>query len=250
MYILQERYIILRQLFKLNFIILFLFASLPNMAVQSHAGEPAIDEIINNLKSSFSRVDDYTVMLKVKTDIKDFYVPEMKIKVYFKQPDKIHLESSGFAMLPREGIFFNPNDLDRDNFYMSLIEEDENQEGIVKLELLPRKENIKVRKLILWVNTEKWIFSKIDSTTWQGQSVVVDFEYEEFPGRIWMPIKANITMNMAGFRGFENFHDHGRRGSGNTTDNKKGTVTVDFYDYIINNGIPDTIFNKTDMSKY
>jgi len=209
--------------------------------------ELTADDILRNLQSAFAKIEDYTVLLHVETDIKQVRVPQMEIKVFFKQPDKLHLQSKGFAMLPREGMLINPNRFRKEDFYMSILGKETFKDmETFKLELVPRKEKIKVRKVIIWVDPVKWISLKIDTITWHGQSIKIDFEYRKFLDRYWLPVKAKAFVDLSGFKGFSSFHERSgwEKGSGTGFMDKKGEITVQFYDYRINEGIPDSIFDQ------
>ena len=54
--------------------------------------EQGSDLIIKNLKDNFKKVKDYTADVDIKVDVSFLKVPEMKAKIYFKQPDKTHIE--------------------------------------------------------------------------------------------------------------------------------------------------------------
>ena len=209
--------------------------------------ELTVDDILRNLQSTFTEIEDYTALLHVETDIKQVRVPKMEVKVFFKQPDKLHLQSKGFAMLPREGMLINPNRFSKEDFYMSILGKEIIKDmETFKLELVPRKEKIKVRKLIIWVDPVKWISLKIDTVTWHGQSIKVDFEYRKFLDRYWLPVKAKAAVDLSGFKGFSSFHEmpDWERGAGTGSMDKKGEIIVQFYDYRINEGIPDSIFRQ------
>jgi outer membrane lipoprotein-sorting protein len=209
--------------------------------------EPTAEDVVRNLQSTFSLIEDYTVQIVIETDIQGVNVPRMEIQAFVKQPDKIHLESKGFAMLPREGVIINPNRFNGDDFYMSLLGKGMfRSRETFKLELVPRKEGIKVRKLILWVDPERWIILKIDSVTWEGQSVVVEFRYKRFQDKYWLPVTAVADVDLGSFKGFSSFHGGpGWDQAGRTApEERKGTIHIRFYDYRINKGIPDSIFKK------
>ena len=70
--------------------------------------DPSGEQILKNVESARAAVKDYTVMLDIVADVERLKVPPMKAKMYFKYPDKVHFDSKGFALLPREGLALNP----------------------------------------------------------------------------------------------------------------------------------------------
>ncbi len=210
-----------------------------------------LDNILQHLRSTFAEIEDYTVMLDVTSNIRQVRVPQMKVKAFFKQPDKLHLESRGFAMLPRESMLLNPNRFNREDFYMTLLGKETLKDmETFKLELVPRKDSIKVRKLILWVDPLRWIILKIDSITWQGQSFEVTFKYDKFLEKHWLPVKASVMVDLSGFKGFSHFHDRPEwEEKKEASGDKKGEVIVRFYEYRVNTGISDSIFTQADPAQ-
>lgn len=224
-----------------------ILALFQGVTVSAAGSEPTAEDIVRHLQSAFSAIEDYTVRMDIKTDIRGVNIPEMEVKAFFEQPDKVHLESKGFAMLPREGVLINPNRFNPDDFYMSVLgKEMLGSREIFKLELVPRREGIRVRKMILWIDSVRWIILKTDSITWQGQSVEVEFQYEHFLNRYWLPVKAVAEVDLASFKGFSSFHDRPDWDQSRRTEpeERKGTITIRFHDYRINEGIPDSVFEE------
>jgi len=59
------------------------------------------DLILTRVKEAFTVIEDYEVDVHIKIDVEFLKVPEGDAKLYFKQPDKIHVESEKFALLPK-----------------------------------------------------------------------------------------------------------------------------------------------------
>ncbi len=219
----------------------------PGLIYPAQGGAPTVQAILGNLKSTFAMIEDYSVQIVVETDIERVHIPRMEIKVFFKQPDKIHLQSNGFAMLPRDGMFINPGWFNEREFYVSILgrETIQNKETF-KLELVPRREDIKVRKLVIWVDPSRWIILKIDTITWRGQSVEVEFQYKKYLDRYWLPVTASARIDLSAFKGFSSFHDRpdSNWGGGDDSAGRKGQIFIRFFNYRINEGIPDSIFQQ------
>ena len=68
------------------------------------------EKVLENVKAQFENIQDYTATITATVNIEKLHIPQMTIKVYFKQPNKVHIESKNFAMVPREGLALNPTD--------------------------------------------------------------------------------------------------------------------------------------------
>jgi len=203
------------------------------------------DLILKNIRATHQGIEDYIVKLRAQIDMEQINVPPMNVTAYFKKPDKIHLQSEGFAMLPREGMFLMPDRLTRENFYITLLGEDTlNTLKTYKLELVPRTEEITARKFVIWVDPSRWIIMKMETISWQGQVATIFFEYELVQKKYWLPRCSTIRIKLTNFKGFSNMMKMPGREQqqANQDQSKEGTITIDFFDYKINSGLSDSIF--------
>lgn len=229
------------------FYLIVTFLVFQNLGYASQGHDITAADILRHMRSTSSEIEDYTVRLRAEIDMEKVRVPPMDITVYYKQPDKIHLQSKGFAMLPRDGIFINPNRFSKEDFYMSLLgKETLKNVETYKIELVPRKEKIKIRKLTMWVDPERWIFLKVHTVSWRGLSAHVDFEYALFQDKYWLPVSAIAIINFAGFKGFSPYYKMLGREKENASESgdKTGRITIQFSDYKINVGLSDSIFEQ------
>ena len=68
-----------------------------------------IEQIRNNIISQFNRINDYQVDIKISVKMTGFRMPKKKIHIYYKKPNKIKVETRGFAILPNIGADGNPS---------------------------------------------------------------------------------------------------------------------------------------------
>ncbi len=78
------------------------------------------DEILNNIIKAFEKIEDYVVDVNIKVDVAFLKVPEANAKIYFKQPDKVHMESEGFALTAKTGNEFFSAGILKNRLYCSL----------------------------------------------------------------------------------------------------------------------------------
>ena len=87
----------------------FLLAACLGLAPAAQAQRA--QQIVASVKHRFDDVKDYIVSITASVNLERMKIPEMKATLYFKQPDKIHIESKNFSMLPKEGMGLNPSDM-------------------------------------------------------------------------------------------------------------------------------------------
>ena len=70
------------------------------------AAGPDPGKVFAELMRPYRGLNDYTVKIHVKVDIPDIRVRDFSATLYFKKPDKFHVETRRFAPIPRNlGVF-------------------------------------------------------------------------------------------------------------------------------------------------
>mgnify|MGYP001335759567 CR=1 FL=1 len=90
----------MRRLILISFLIIS-----PHLAAQT----PSIEHIRDNVISQFAQINDYQVDITISVKMTGFRMPKKKIRMYYKKPDKIKVETRGFAILPKIGVGGNPS---------------------------------------------------------------------------------------------------------------------------------------------
>jgi outer membrane lipoprotein-sorting protein len=209
------------------------------------------DEIINGVITNFNKVDDYKVDVNIKVDVEFIKVPETKAKIYFKQPDKVHLEADGFAMLPKNGMEFSPSSLLKKD-YTAIYEQDVELSGfktsIVKV--IPLGDKGDVILSTLWIDQKKQIIRKVESTTKTNGTFTIDFTYDD---KIKYPLPAKIVfsfnmdkMNIPATISGETNNEKPDKKNKNPDTRTKGKVIVNYSNYVVNKGVQDSVFEDKD----
>ena len=227
-----------------------LFISLFFLAINfgfSQSKDP--NEIINEVINNFNKVKDYQVDLNIKVDVEFIKVPETKAKIYFKQPDKVHLEAEGFAMLPKNGMEFSPSSLIKKD-YTAIYEQDVDLNGyktsIVKV--IPLGDQGEIILSTYWIDQKKQVIRKVESTTKTNGTFTIDFTFDDkikypLPSKIIFSFnmdKMNLPATITGETNNEK-PDKKNKKMGSTT---KGQVIVNYSNYVVNKGVPDSIFEE------
>ena len=225
-------------------VLLFLFQS-----GFSQSKDP--DEILNSVITNFDKVKDYQVDVNIKVDVEFLKVPETKAKIYFKQPDKVHLEAEGFAMLPKNGMEFSPSSLLKRD-YTAIYERDIDLNGfktsIVKV--IPLGDHGDVILTTLWVDQKLELIRKVESTTKTNGTFTIDFTYSEkvkypLPEKIIFAFNVDKMNIPATISGDTSNPTTEKKNNKKFSDSRtKGKVIVNYSNYIVNKGISDSIFEK------
>jgi outer membrane lipoprotein-sorting protein len=231
--------------------LLFLFFCLPMMLSlgQDKSPESRGAMILQNVARGFEGIQDYVAKIEANVDMDRLRVPKMTATMYFKKPDKVHFDSPGFAMLPREGMMLNPGTF-RSRYDVTVLGE-ETLDGVkaVKLQLTGKEQNIRPRQLFLWINQSVWTIVKMESVPYQGRILRLMFTYATQPGGYLLPqtLKASfestardttqrpLDIELPAGSQFDEMRQRVPR---------NGSITVKYLEYKINSGLSDDIFEK------
>ena len=223
-------------------VFVLLIASVNLLAQQKDA-----NKLLEALKQKFDKVKDYQADISVKVDISFLKVPETKATIYFKQPDKVKIDSKGFAMLPKQSINFSPVELlngDYNAFYVKSETIDNRKLEVIKI--IPNNDSLDIILSTLWIDESNSIIRKVETTGKRSGTTTIGLNYEN--PAYSLPSKVTFSFNLGNMTmpkqpqtqndPDEHGGDHGRRQS------LSGTVTLSYSNYKINKGIPDSFFEE------
>jgi len=223
---------------------IFIFILIINGFLFSQSKDP--DLLLKKVKEEFSKVKNYQVDVNIKVDVDFIKVPETKAKIYFKQPDKIHFDAEGFAMLPKEGINFSPLSFLKKN-YTSIYEKEENIDGnpVSVIKVIPSSEKGDIVLTTLWIDQVENIIRKVESTTKSNGTFTIELKYEDGKREFYLPKAIIFSFNIDKMNLPKAFNSdtetETKKNLGKTT---TGKVFITYSNYIINKGIPDNMFEK------
>ena len=220
-----------------------------NGIVSAQTKDP--EEILNNLKAEFNKVKDYEVNVHIKVDVSFLKMPETEAKVYFKQPDKIHIESDKFALLPKEGLNFSPLSFLNEK-YTALYEREDTIDGIPAsvVKIIPIGNDNDVILTTFWIDQKRNLIMKIESSRKPMGTYQLEFAYKEYSNEYYLPSSMTFTFTIDRTR-----FPKGMDGQLESEDDSKksksltGKVYLTYSDYKINQNLPDSLFDKGDQKE-
>jgi len=212
------------------------------------------DSILDRVKEEFNKIDDYTVDVKIKVDVDFLKMPDREAKIFFKKPDKIHIESEGFAMLPKEGLNFSPLGL-LNSKYSSFYVREDTLTGIETsvIKVIPLEGGADVILSTLWVDTKRDLILKIESSRKPQGTFVIDLDYLKTDKGFWLPssmifsfsIDRSILPRQFNF----DADSDDKKAREDSTKTRTGKVFLDYSNYKINTGLSDEIFENKSNQK-
>ncbi len=215
-------------------------------AAVARGGDPGGETILRNVEARLAAVHDYTVTLDVVADIERLNVPPMHATMYFKQPDKVHIDAEGFAMLPREGLQPNVGKLLAKYTAAGVGKDTLDGVPVRKVMLQAKSDRSFPRSLTVYVNTARWTTERIVTSGAADRLATISFNYVQVEG-VWLPggMTAAFALAAPDSTGID-------LPAGPLRPQQKprnGTVTVRYSDYRLNTGLSDDIFAKDAPSR-
>ncbi|MDP1678308.1 MAG: outer membrane lipoprotein-sorting protein [Bacteroidota bacterium] len=217
-------------------LVIFAVGIISNTTAQQLTAE----KILLKVKANFDVVKDYSAMLTGKVNMERLKVPQMSVKLYFKQPNKFKTESKGTSFIPKNILDLNPGDL-LTKFDPSLMGK-ENVDGktLYKIRLVTKPEKGKqIRESFIWVDESRWTITKLEAFPMEGRKIEVLIESTVIEGKYVLPSKISAKFDFE-----QNTDSLAEKIYSPNRMPKKGMVELIYSDYQVNKGLSDEIFEK------
>lgn len=218
-----------------------------NVSYFSQSRNP--DLILENVRKEFERIEDYQVDVQVKVDVSFLKMPDREARVYFKKPDKIHIDSENFAMLPKSGLNFSP--LEFLNYkYTAFYEREDTINGIATsvIKVIPLEGKADVILSTLWIDTKRNIILKVESSRKPQGSFTVNLDYSKISNEYWLPNKIVFEFTFDGMVLPKRFGDNqdikSNKKKSESQEPATGKVYLTYNNYKVNIGLSDEFFEK------
>ena len=225
-------------------LLLFVFAT----SGFAEALMPSAQEILNRMEASFEKIEDYVVTLEGTIKMEGVNVPKTEAILFYKKPNKIHIESKGILFLPKKVMAINPYYLKRYFKPLSIEKKIVKEVTIYKITLIPKEKRLR-NGIEIWVEDKHWSIKKMKITRFKGSTVMAHIEYTMIKGKYWLPKSTVVELNIpAKARRPEIFDDFGEIDhweEKGTVKTKKGIVNILFKNYRgVNAGLSDEVFKR------
>ncbi|MFH0992437.1 MAG: hypothetical protein V1799_20750 [bacterium] len=207
-------------------------------------------EILGNVEKNWNAIQDYVADVEAAVDMERLRVPKMKAKLYFKTPDKIHIESPGFALLPREGLALNPKML-RSLYDITVVgTEMVESTQTFKLQLAAKDLKTMIRQMHLWVDPKNWTIMQMQTIPYGKRVTSLRFTYQLLEGQYWLPSMLRADFETSAEDTVQRKADEAlpqqEKWEQTRQLPRKGSITVRYSNYKVNGGLSDELFKKNE----
>lgn len=209
----------------------------------SFAQDKNAETIVEKVRANFDLIKDYVVEIKGNVNFPDAVIPELKAKIYFKKPDKFKVESDNFMIIPKQTIRFDPEILYEKNFSSLIIGEQEidNVKHFI-LKLISNNPDVE-EVVTIWVNSKNYTIRKMNVIGSRVGKIELDFNYKLIDNKYWLPERMTATFEASRIR-FPNMRNDKKEKKEDFVTINEGKITIQYFNYVVNKGIDDKIFEE------
>ncbi len=242
-------------------LLLILSLVLPGMlSAQERPGaaqRPEPRQVFDELLKPYRNLNDYTVKIRAEINIPAIRVPEFTATLYFKKPDRFHVETRRFAPIPRNSGIFNPFQFDPEKNLLTYLRT-ENSGGtpadIYRVEPIDGK--TPVRYYTVWVGGTPAQILQVESLSFQGTKALVKIGYQTMAqgDEKWLlPEKVHVHLTYPeGAKNPDSLITNDKPVSGGLRKldemSGEGDISIVYADWRVNTGLDDLLF-KDDKNR-
>ncbi|MBS1668812.1 MAG: hypothetical protein JST58_15665 [Bacteroidetes bacterium] len=205
------------------------------------------NSLLQKIRDRLNKVNDYEATGVMKTNVSFLKVPEAQVQVFFKKPDKLKIKNEhGISLVPKGAVSFSLNNLLKGNY--TVLDAGTEMMGSVKLrviKLLPVDDNADIVLSTFYIDEAKLLVMKAKTTTRESGTYEVEMSYGKYAAEA-LPDKVVFTFNTKDYKlpkGITFDYDDGTKKKTETHgESSKGKVEIDYSSYILNKGLPDSVF--------
>ena len=202
--------------------------------------------LLDSIKNKYLSVNDYQADITVEIDVDFINIPDKHARVFFKQPDKISYKTDGFILIPKKGIDFNiTHILGMEYNALSVGKEPIGNTGTEVIKIIPLQAESELILATIWLDKLNMQVMQLEVNSKASGSFKMRFFYNTI--KDILPGKIEVTFGLSQFNvPFEFLFNSESQlfKKKDKTETTTGKVTVHYSNYIINSGLPDSIFEK------
>jgi outer membrane lipoprotein-sorting protein len=203
--------------------------------------------LVMKVKAKLDQVNDYQADGKMKTDVAFIKAPIGKVKVFYKKPNKFRLKKDGgISLLPKGGVSVNMNSIFTTSEFVALAAGETVIDGVNTkvVKLLPTNENSDVVLTTMYIDEANLLVRKSIVTTKENGTYTIEMAYGKYM-QFGLPDKVIFSFNTKDYslpKGITLEFDDDKPADTNKMKNKKGKVEITYSNYLINQGVADSVF--------
>ena len=206
-----------------------------------------VPSLIQKVKSKIEQVNSYEADGTMKTNVSFLKVPQARVRIYFKKPDKLKIKNeNGISLIPKSILGIGLNSLLKGNFTALDAGSDLINNNKVKvIKLIPVDDNAEIVLSTIYIDEAHLVILKARITTKENGTYEIEMNYGKYMDYA-LPDKVTCTFSIKDYKlpkGVTLDYDDGsKKRSDKKLQDTRGKVEIIYAAYEINKIIPDAIF--------
>ena len=216
---------------------------------------PDSRQVFTELLKPYREFNDYTVRIHAKVNMPTIRIPDFNAILYFKKPDRFHVETKSFAPIPRDSGVFNPFQFDPEKNLIT-YQRTETLSGALSdvFRVEPLETKALIRYYHVWVGGNPRRILQVESLSVKGTKGQVMLTYRSVEQGLekWLlPEKVHVHLTFpegmlnadaSSFTTRDNPVSSGMRRLDDVSG--EGDISLSYSDWQINTGLDDRLFQK------
>jgi outer membrane lipoprotein-sorting protein len=207
---------------------------------------PDAGALLERVRGRLEQVNDYQATGLMKTNVSFLKVPDAQVTIYFKRPDKLKIKNEkGISLVPKGAVTISLNNLLKGKYTtLDAGTDTAGGQAVKVIKLLPQDENADLVLSTLYIDESRLLILKARTTTRENGTYEVDMSYGKYSAYA-LPDKVIFTFNTKDYKlpkGLTFDYDDGSAKKEPAAGSSKGKVEISYSSYIINRGLPETVF--------
>jgi hypothetical protein len=214
------------------------------------ASSQDITVLLQKVKAKYETVNDYEASGTMKTNVIFIKAPVAKVKIYYKKPNKLKVKNeSGISFIPKGSVNINMNNVLDIKDYEAVDGgmEKVNGTNCRVVRIFPNDDNADITRSTLYIDEQKFLVLKSVVSTRENGTYELLMSYGKYADYS-LPDKVEFSFNTRDYKlpkGITFDYDNGTEKEKTTpVKDKKGKVEIIYSSYVINKGVPDSVFNN------
>lgn len=202
-------------------------------------------EMLHQVQNKLNRANNYKVDIKIKVDLPFISMLPINTKLYFKQKNKIKIDTKSIAILPKQGFLQLITLLNDTTNYTAILQSNEtiNNTKTSLINLIPNNDTSDVILAKLWVDANNLVITKTQVTTKSSGTIKSEYVYGTQLA-YGLPDIIKFTVDVKKFKIPKALAADINTSKTKKVEKKSGEITVTFKNYEINKGISNSVFDK------
>ena len=205
-------------------------------------------EIIQQVRAKLDKVNDYEAKGKLKTNVIFIKAPIANVRIYFKKPNKLKIyNENGISFIPKGSVNISLNNIfsNSDNYDVIDVGKEESTDLRI-IKLLPKDDSAEIVLSTLYIDEKQSLIKKAKTTTKENGTYELEMTYGKYT-EYGLADKIVFSFNIKEYKlpkGVTFDYDDGskKKEDADPLKNRKGKVEISYSEYIINKGVPDSVF--------